>query len=419
MMTVLQMQIQQIVVKFDYMSEEVQQMKDLLLQLVCQQGTSNSPIPPAQPEQQHQQQPEPNKDQAVESEKQQSALEVQPPEQQLEQSDQVLDPQVKTFKRRVMRELMKSGQLVFPSPPLTIPSPPIDQTPLPASDPTPPPVTEDTTTPPPATEQPSPPPPQPIPSISTSPPPSTSQPKIDLPVNTSISSFAPKYHFKTLVTFNEERFKLGLPDVNEGQWRMILQGNRPIIPSMTIGLPSELHPSLVGAISSKKQFAQLVLNRHIKIAAKFKVKYNIKLSFHGFVVMYAPKSPQHMKEFQHCFAESKRLNKDEWVAAYPEQSAVCRKLKLSHVVYLLKVYDNLWKSVSEKWIQRYIIYYQAKDAAHSQGLHWNVTIHDFLSLAVKKQFVPLRRTLLVDHHYIRDSAGIIAGMLSLIGKCLP
>ncbi|MQL86641.1 hypothetical protein Taro_019179 [Colocasia esculenta] len=74
-----------------------------------------------------------------------------------------------------------------------------------------------------------------------------------------------------------------------------------------------------------------------------------------------------MKEFQHCFAESERLNEYEWATAYPELSAECRKLKLSPAVFLLKGYDNLKKSTFDKWIQRYIIYYQAKDVAHSQG----------------------------------------------------
>ncbi|MQL74721.1 hypothetical protein Taro_007066, partial [Colocasia esculenta] len=68
---------------------------------------------------------------------------------------------------------------------------------------------------------------------------------------------------------------------------------------------------------------------------------------------------------------SERLNEEEWAAAYPDLSADCRKLKLSPAVFLIKGYDNLRESSYDKWIQRYIIYYQAKDAAYSQGLHWN------------------------------------------------
>ncbi|MQM14485.1 hypothetical protein Taro_047415 [Colocasia esculenta] len=367
MLSVLQMQIQQLDVRFDFMSKEVHQMKDLLLQLVCQMDTTISQDPPTQTEDQQQQfeaadvHPKGSlvqleKDPAVELEQQPPVPEVQSFEQKLEKSDQETDPHVQTFKRRVRRKLMKSGQLVFPSQSSSIPSPSTAQDPPLACDPIPPLVAE----------LPPPPPTQPTPSISTTTSISTPQPPIDPPINAPISSFPLKYHFKTfevvtylqtdfttMRTFNEERFKLGLLDLNKGQWRMILQGNIPITPSMTIGLPSGLHPSLVGAISSRKQFANLVLNMHIRIAGRFKVKYNIKLSFHRFAVMNAPKSSQHMREFQHCFVESERLNEEEWVAAYPELSAECRKHKLSPIVFLLKGYDNLRKSSYDKWIQRY------------------------------------------------------------------
>ncbi|MQL76338.1 hypothetical protein Taro_008720, partial [Colocasia esculenta] len=47
-----------------------------------------------------------------------------------------------------------------------------------------------------------------------------------------------------LRSFNHERFKLGLHDVSKGQYENLLRGQREIIPSMTVALPSELHPPL-------------------------------------------------------------------------------------------------------------------------------------------------------------------------------
>ncbi|MQL68288.1 hypothetical protein Taro_000572 [Colocasia esculenta] len=145
--------------------------------------------------------------------------------------EEVADPKVKTFKRRVRRKLLRSRNPVFLSQPLTISSSPTDPTPPPATDPTPPPIVE----------QPPPPPSKPIPSTSSNPPPSTSQPDAQLPTSTS--------------------------------------------------------------------------------------------------------------------------------------------------------YETLWKSISHKWKQRYLVYYQAKEAAHSQGLHSNITVHEFLHLAASKKFVPLNSTL--------------------------
>ncbi|MQL92486.1 hypothetical protein Taro_025106 [Colocasia esculenta] len=220
-------------------------------------------------------------------------------------------------------------------------------------------------------------------------------------------------------TFNEERFKLGLLDVNKGQWRMILQvpsGAEVDLCSVKVKwcdlpyvvlYPSLVRPSgvewrcvrLVPPAVELVMLCELVLPR----AARFKVKYNIKLSFHRFAVMYGPKSSHHMLEFQHYFVESGRLNEEEWAAAYPDLSAECKKLTLSPAVFLLKGYDNLRKTSNDKWIQRYIIYYQAKDAAYSQGLHWNVSIHDFLSLAARKKFVPLRYSLSDDKYHRRLS----------------
>ncbi|MQM06193.1 hypothetical protein Taro_039012 [Colocasia esculenta] len=63
-------------------------------------------------------------------------------------------------------------------------------------------------------------------------------------------------------------------------------------------------------------------------------------------------------------------------AAYPEDHADCEKLKISIIEYLCKAYN--------------LVYYQAKEAAISQGLHWNITVHDFLHLAASRKFVPLK-----------------------------
>ncbi|MQL76225.1 hypothetical protein Taro_008609 [Colocasia esculenta] len=61
--------------------------------------------------------------------------------------------------------------------------------------------------------------------------------------------------------FNFSRFKLGLPDVSKGQWEKLFRGQRPISPSMSVALPSGLYPSLVGAISARKEFADHIFNR--------------------------------------------------------------------------------------------------------------------------------------------------------------
>ncbi|MQM14412.1 hypothetical protein Taro_047341 [Colocasia esculenta] len=55
MVGVLQMQIHQIDVKFDFLPEEVQQMKDLLFQFVCQQGKGSSLVLTSDPQPEEQQ----------------------------------------------------------------------------------------------------------------------------------------------------------------------------------------------------------------------------------------------------------------------------------------------------------------------------------------------------------------------------
>ncbi|MQM09135.1 hypothetical protein Taro_042001 [Colocasia esculenta] len=125
------------------------------------------------------------------------------------------DPKVKTFKRRVQKKLLKSGQPVFPSQPLTISSPPTNPTP-------PPPATTDPT-PPLIVEQPPPPPSQPE-----AQPPSTSQPVAQppSPSTTSLSLYPLKFFdlfdnllkelqikYNMMKQFNEARFRMGLPDL--------------------------------------------------------------------------------------------------------------------------------------------------------------------------------------------------------------
>ncbi|MQL72624.1 hypothetical protein Taro_004967 [Colocasia esculenta] len=151
--------------------------------------------------------------------------------------------------------------------------------------------------------------------------------------------------------FNAARFKLGLPDVNKGQWENIIRGQRHISPSMSIGLSSRLYPSGVGVISARKDFAQLVFNRHIRLATRFRIKYNLRLSFHRFALLQASVNSQHMLDFQICFAESERFSEDQWAAAYPEDHSDCEKLKISVREYLYKGYEDLWKSIAHKWKQ--------------------------------------------------------------------
>ncbi|MQM01825.1 hypothetical protein Taro_034584 [Colocasia esculenta] len=195
------------------------------------------------------------------------------------------------------------------------------------------------------------------------------------------------------------RFKLGLPDVSRGQWENLLRGQREITPSMTVAIPSGLYPSLVGAISARKDFAQSIFNRHIRIATRFKIKYKLKLCLQRFMLMQISKNPLHILDFQLCFAESERISLDQWAAVYPVDHADCEKLKLSPYAYLSKGYKDLRKIIGPKWELRYLVYYQAKEAAMSQGLHWNTIVHDFLHLAASLKFVSLKQLLRRTHFY--------------------
>ncbi|MQL93472.1 hypothetical protein Taro_026108 [Colocasia esculenta] len=94
-----------------------------------------------------------------------------------------------------------------------------------------------------------------------------------------------------------------------------------------------------------------------------------------------------------CFAESKRFSLDQWATAYPVDHAACEKMKLSPYEYLSKSYKDLRKNIGPKWEQRYLVFYLAKEVAVSRGLHWNITVHEFLHLAASRKFVHLKHLL--------------------------
>ncbi|MQM22450.1 hypothetical protein Taro_055502, partial [Colocasia esculenta] len=102
------------------------------------------------------------------------------------------------------------------------------------------------------------------------------------------------------------------------------------------------------------------------------------------------KNSHHLLDFQLCFAKSERFSLDQWAAAYPADHAACEKMKLSPYEYLSKTYKDLKKNIGPKWQQRYLVYYLAKEAAVSRGLHWNIIVHDFLHLAASRKFVHLK-----------------------------
>ncbi|MQL75379.1 hypothetical protein Taro_007748 [Colocasia esculenta] len=113
------------------------------------------------------------------------------------------------------------------------------------------------------------------------------------------------------------------------------------------------------------------------------------------------KNPHHLLDFQLCFAESERFSLHQWATAYPTDHTECEKMKLSPYEFLSKSLKDLKKSIGHKWAQRYLVYYQAKDAAVTRGLHWNITVHEFLHLAASKKFVHLKYRLSRDKYHTK------------------
>ncbi|MQM04640.1 hypothetical protein Taro_037443, partial [Colocasia esculenta] len=433
----LHMQVEVIDVKFDSLADEVKQIKDLMLQFVCPQGTPRSAGPA--PSQQQEERTE-EKDQEIQADQQHISDEIhqqqkvsepqlavvvyQPPEeQQQQQQESVADQQpavaaaeeevslgkkpleasleVHTFKRKVKRRLMKNGNPIRPSPSSR------------PSSPTPPEVT---------------------PTAPSSTTPSASVPEkshcltpqefVDLypeeamrfqeaqsrnhhlKIYTHISL---QFHdlFATLLrgsqakytamkAFNFERFKLGLHDVSRGQYDMLIRGQRLVVPSMTAALLPDLHPPLARVVFYRGPFADTLYNRFLWISTRFKIKYKSKLSFQRFILLHIPKFQKNLLDLQLSFAESERFTPDQWEKAYPDHHAKCQKMKLTLNEYHSKSLLDLRKHIGLKWAHRYLYYYQAKDAALSIGLHWNITLHEFLSLAVTKKFTPLQIKYVID-----------------------
>ncbi|MQL84046.1 hypothetical protein Taro_016562 [Colocasia esculenta] len=202
--------------------------------------------------------------------------------------------------------------------------------------------------------------------------------------------------FTAMKAFNFERFKLGLHDVSRGQYDMLIRGQRPVVPSMTTALLPDLHPPLVGAVLYKGTFANTLYNRFLRISKRFKIKYKSKLSFQRFILLHIPKFQKNLLDLQLSFAESERFTPAQWEKAYPDHHAQCQKMKLTLNEYHSKSLLDLRKQIGLKWAHRYLYYYQAKDAALSIGLHWNITLHEFLSLAATKKFTPLQIKYVMD-----------------------
>ncbi|MQL88047.1 hypothetical protein Taro_020603 [Colocasia esculenta] len=420
-LSVLHMQVEVIDVKFDSLADEVKQIKDLMLQFVCQQSTPR----PAGPAPSQQQEETKEKDQEIQADQQpisdeihqqqqvsepQLAVVIYHPaeEQQQQQQESVADQQpaaaaaeeevslgkrpleasleVHTFKRKVKRRLIKNGNPIHPSPSSrpSSPAPPVIN------------------------------PPEITPAAPSSTAPSASVLEVSIPelqivsqkshyltpqefvdlypeeamrfqeaqsrnhhlkIYTHISLqfhdlFATLFResqakYTVMKAFNFERFKLGLHDVSRDQYDMLIRGQRPVIPSL---IPS----------------------------TRFKIKYKSKLSFQRFILLHLPKFHKNHLDLQLSFAESERFTPGQWEKAYPDHHAQCQRMKLTLNEYHSKSLLDLRKHIGLKWEHRYLYYYQAKDAALSLGLHCNITLHEFLSLAVTKKFTPLQIKYVMD-----------------------
>ncbi|MQM14317.1 hypothetical protein Taro_047247, partial [Colocasia esculenta] len=307
-LSVLHMQVEVIDVKFDSLADEVKQIKDLMLQFVCQQGTPRSagPAPsqqqeevPSAQEPQHQDQTQEKlyenqeleqtveKDQEIQADQQHLSDEIQQP---LHQQQQVSEPQLAVVVSQLPEEQQQQQEPSSPAPPVVNP-------------------------------------PEVTPAAPSSTAPSTSVPEkshcltpqefVDLypkeamrfqeaqsrnhhlKIYTHISL---QFHdlFATLLrdsqakytamkAFNFERFNLGLHDVSRGQYDMLIRGQRPVVPSMSAALLADLHPPLVGVVFYRGTFADTLYNRFLRISTRFKIKYKSKLSFQRFILLHIPK----------------------------------------------------------------------------------------------------------------------------------
>ncbi|MQL74998.1 hypothetical protein Taro_007368 [Colocasia esculenta] len=307
-----------------------------------------------QQEQQQQEQPEKQLESVAD---QQPGIEEAEEEVTLGKRPHQNPSELRSFKRKVKRRLVKNGQPVLSS--SSRPSSPIPPSPI-APEATP-----------------------------LAPAPSTALASIS------------QAKFTAMKAFNFERFKLGLPDVSRGQYDMLIQGQRPVVPSMTAALLLDLHPPLVRAVMYRGSFAETLFNRFIRISTRFKIKYKNKLSLQRFIFQYMIKSPKNLFNIQLSFAEAERFNPSEWETAYPNHHAQCRRLKISPNEYHNKSLFDLRKRIGLVWASRYMHYYQAKDAALSVGLYWNITLHEFLTLAAIKKFIPLHIRNCLDHDKTR------------------
>ncbi|MQM14999.1 hypothetical protein Taro_047932 [Colocasia esculenta] len=156
------------------------------------------------------------------------------------------------------------------------------------------------------------------------------------------------------------------------------------------------------AVSYRREFTETIFNKFFRISARFKIKYKSKLSFQRFIFIQLSKKSKHLLDIQLSFAESERFTPEQWEVAYPSYHSQCRKMKLNINQFHSKFLLDFHKSVTHRWAERYLIYYQAKDAAISHGLYWNLTFIEFLQVASTKKFVPLKFKLDIDkfHHNI-------------------
>ncbi|MQL76857.1 hypothetical protein Taro_009255 [Colocasia esculenta] len=175
--------------------------------------------------------------------------------------------------------------------------------------------------------------------------------------------------------------------------RRLVKNGAPVLPS-----PS----SRARAVSYRGAFAEAIFNRFNRISTRFKIKYKSKLSFQRFIFLQLSKNPHHLLDIQLSFDESERFTPEQWQAAYPSYHSQCLKMKLSLNDFHSKSLMDFRKNIGYRWAQRYLVYYQAKDIAISNGLYWNITLNEFLHLAATKQFVPLRMRIDIDkfHHRV-------------------